>query len=96
METNVAQHHEFEAGVEELKKYAEETTPETYDGVEVRRIVDGFGGVLERHLGEEIESLLSLDEYGGEKLKGAWEEVDRRVFKEIEDVVSCPPSTWRG
>jgi hypothetical protein len=81
MEVNIAQHHTFIEGLEELRKYAKETKAGEYDGVELRGIIDGFGGDLTRHLTEEIDTLLGLKKYDGLALKKAFVGFDDEMRK---------------
>jgi hypothetical protein len=87
METNMEQHKAFEAGLEKFKEYAYNVTPETYDGEKLKGIIDGFGPALTAHLSDEIQTLLGLDKYGGEKLEKAWHELDKKAIDGIEDKV---------
>lgn len=88
MEVNVSQHAAFEAGVERFRVYVFETTPETYDGKTLREIIDSFGPVLTTHLTEEIDSLLALDKFGGDKLEKVFRELDAKILASITDKVS--------
>ena len=87
METNVHQHAAFGAGLERFKNYVFEATPETFDGRRVKEIIDGFGSVLRIHLTEEIDSLLALDKYGGDKLEKCYRELDAKILASITDKV---------
>lgn len=73
MEPNVEQHRAFGAGLDELTEYPKTATPETYDGYEVRRIIESFGPVLAVHLADEIGTLQALRLYDSKKLKAIWE-----------------------
>ena len=90
LEVNIEQHHAFEKGAEEFRKYVSTVTVEDFDGAEVRRLVDGFVGVLNQHLHDEIESLIKMDEFGGkdgELLTKAWLELDQIIIKEMTNKV---------
>ncbi|KAL2072668.1 hypothetical protein VTL71DRAFT_12011 [Oculimacula yallundae] len=79
MATNVAQHHAFMPGLEAFGKYATETSVEEYDGLKMRAIVDSFGGILSKHLSEEIQTLLELDAYDGAVMKKLYDEFDLKL-----------------
>jgi len=66
MGKNIEQHHAFHPGLKELDDYATGLTAgkETYDGANVRKIIDNFGPILAQHLKEEVESLEALEEFG--------------------------------
>ncbi|KAH7312948.1 hypothetical protein BKA65DRAFT_149307 [Rhexocercosporidium sp. MPI-PUGE-AT-0058] len=87
MSTNVNQHQAFDVGLEAFHGYVEKVRmgEEEYDGVRFRELLNGFGGVLETHLREEIGTLLELEQFGGGKLKGAWDELERAVMNDIGD-----------
>jgi hemerythrin-like domain-containing protein len=81
MKVNITQHQMFMNGLEEMKKYAKKTKAEEYDGMELRGIIDGFGGNLTKHLTEEIETLLGLKTYDGPELKKAYVGFDDEMRK---------------
>lgn len=81
MEVNIAQHQAFMTGLEELHKYAEETTAQTYDGMKLRTIIEGFGGKLTKHLTEEIQTLLDLKVYDVPAIKKAYVKFDAEMRK---------------
>jgi hypothetical protein len=90
MEINVEQHKAFEAGAERFKEYTATVTPGTYDGKKLKEIIGGFGPALTLHLTAEIESLLALDRFGGDKLADAWTKLDKKAIETIEDNVGYP------
>lgn len=81
------QHHAFEAGVEEFKKYAYSVTPEDFDARRLIELVDKFQAVLIKHLEEEIPTLLELDRYGAHHVARAMGELDAVVLELIDDKV---------
>lgn len=87
MDGNLQQHKAFESGLTELDGYLKDVTPETYDGVKLRGIIDRFGPALAAHLADEIGTLLELDVYGGDKLLQAWNELDKKAIANIGDKV---------
>jgi hemerythrin-like domain-containing protein len=92
MERNVEQHKAFDAGAEKFKDYTYSVTPASYDGEKLKGIIDDFGPALTAHLTDEIQTLLSLDKYGAEKLEKAWHELDKKALDGIEDKV-CDSDT---
>jgi hemerythrin-like domain-containing protein len=97
MEANLEQHKAFEAGAEKFKEYILGTGPESYDGKELKRVIDGFGPALTVHLEAEIQTLLGLDRFGAEKLEAVWKKLDKVAFDTIEDKVcfrSCLTGNW--
>lgn len=87
METNIHQHAAFQAGVEQFRIYVFQTTPEEYDGRTLIKIIDSFGPVLTKHLTEEIDSLLALDKFGGDKLEKSYRVLDAKILASITDKV---------
>ncbi|KAE9381189.1 hypothetical protein N431DRAFT_392151 [Stipitochalara longipes BDJ] len=81
MEVNVEQHHAFMGGLDEFHKYTKETGVENFDGKEMRKIIEGFGGKLTKHLTEEIETLLGLKIYDGPALRKAYMVFDLEMRK---------------
>jgi hypothetical protein len=68
MEKNIEQHRAFDAGLTVFKEHIYRLTPKNYDGVKLKRLIEGFATVLVIHLKDEIQALLALEKYGGEKL----------------------------
>jgi hypothetical protein len=87
MNTSLEQHKTFESGFKALESYVKDVTPATYDGEEVRRLTNLFGNVLSVHLTSEIDSLLELDKYGGEKLLQTWNAFEKKMQKMPMDKV---------
>jgi hemerythrin-like domain-containing protein len=81
MESNIAQHDAFMPGLEELGTYASETTPENYDSLKLRRIIDHFGLTLTTHLSDEIKTLLDLNIFDGPALKKEYLKFDEELRK---------------
>jgi hemerythrin-like domain-containing protein len=86
MDANVEQHEQFEPGLAALKKYAEETSPDQYDGYKLRAIIDEFGVVLQRHLTDEIQTLLSLKNQPSHLIHQALEETHKHALKTCDPV----------
>jgi hemerythrin-like domain-containing protein len=81
MDVNVGQHHAFMGGLEKFQRFAKETKVQRYDGSEMRRIIEGFGGELTKHLTEEIDTLLGLKKYDTVALRKAFVVFDLEMRK---------------
>jgi hemerythrin-like domain-containing protein len=81
MDVNVGQHHAFMGGLEKFRRFAKETKVERYDGKEMRRVIEGFGGDLTKHLTEEIDTLLGLKKYDTVALRKAFVVFDLEMRK---------------
>ncbi|KAK0649582.1 hypothetical protein B0T16DRAFT_350452 [Cercophora newfieldiana] len=88
MDGNVEQHHAFEGGLEKFREYIDrvERGEEEYDGGKVVRLIEGFGGVLMRHLEDEIETLLGLRRFGEGKMAGILEKTAEEAEKGMKEV----------
>ena len=62
MQQNIEQHNAFEPGLNRLHEYATRTDPTNFDAEILRNIINDFATVLQRHLSDEIETLLALQE----------------------------------
>ncbi|KAL7957869.1 hypothetical protein V8C34DRAFT_169774 [Trichoderma compactum] len=58
---NIEQHHLFSTGLDDLKKYATDTTEANYDGKTLRELISSFSTHMREHLADEIDTLWSLD-----------------------------------
>ncbi|KAL2060973.1 hypothetical protein VTL71DRAFT_9025 [Oculimacula yallundae] len=85
MSHNVDQHKAFDTGLEEFHVYVTSTKPEEYDAGTFGRILASFAETLEKHLREEIGTLLELERYGGKELKGAWDLLEKNVMANMGD-----------
>ncbi|KAL9107469.1 MAG: hypothetical protein Q9227_007666 [Pyrenula ochraceoflavens] len=96
MQDNVDQHDAFQKGLEECVDWVEQCEKnggKGYDGKKMKSMIDNFGPPLERHMHEEIDSLLSVrDEYDqdGEKCKKLFLEFEAEVQKTLELSVDIP------
>ncbi|GKT42888.1 uncharacterized protein ColSpa_03069 [Colletotrichum spaethianum] len=70
MDCNVSQHQEFHDGLVAFKTYVDACVSgeEMFDGPKLVTLIDAFGGVLTKHLGDEIPSILGLKTFGTEKM----------------------------
>ena len=64
--------------------------PEDWDREVFKGILESFTLALTKHLREEIPTLLALDKYGGEKLKKAWDDMEKRILDGTMDMVRLP------
>jgi hemerythrin-like domain-containing protein len=87
MEVNIEQHRAFDAGLQIFEDHIYKLTPERYDGVELKKLLDGFANVLVVHLSDEIQTLLALQKYGGEKLGVVFENFNKKVMASVKDKV---------
>jgi hypothetical protein len=72
MDGNIEQHHAFHPGLEELERYCNECVGDMskFEGKRIVEIIDSFGPVLREHLHAEIDTLLSLEKFGDQKMAG--------------------------
>ncbi len=60
MEINITEHHNIDVGIEKLRRYAETTRKEAFNGEELRKIIDEFAGPYQEHQNNEIKTILQL------------------------------------
>jgi hypothetical protein len=87
MEKNIEQHRAFDVGLTVFEEHIYKLTPEKYDGVELKRLLEVFAKVLVVHLNEEIQTLLALQKYGGEKLLPIFENFNKQIINGVKDKV---------
>lgn len=87
MEIIINQHSAFQASVELFRTYVFQKTPDIYDGAKLKEIIDSFGPILAQRLAEEIDSLLGLDKFGGDKLEKAYRDLDAKIIASITNKV---------
>ncbi|KAK3181491.1 hypothetical protein K4F52_007201 [Lecanicillium sp. MT-2017a] len=78
MDQNLQEHKDFEAGLENFRKYVFNTSAQQYDGNKLRSLLDSFGKIVEKHLHNEIPTLLDLHRYDAKKLGAIGQELGRR------------------
>ena len=93
MQKNIEQHRAFDAGLTVFEEYIYKLTPEKYNGVELKSLLDGFAEVLVVHFNDEIQTLLGLQKYRGEKLSPIFENFNKNVMNEVKDKVCSSLST---
>jgi hypothetical protein len=90
MERNIEQHHMFEPGLTALLNYSIMTSVEEYRAEDLRKVIDSFGDILQTHLHDEIDTLLSLEKNDSNALRRAWEEKHQCVLKTCDNVIAYP------
>lgn len=60
--------------------------PEKYDATVLRGIMDDFSMILSKHLAEEIDTLLSLNDCDEKELKKAWKTLEAKVLASADKV----------
>ena len=78
LQTNVEQHHTFEPGLKKLQAFASDTKPEDYSFETLQGIIQSFSEPLQRHLHDEIATLLSMKPYDSATLL--------KVYKKCEAI----------
>jgi hypothetical protein len=81
MDQNLQEHKDFEAGLEDFRQYVYGTTPEEYDGDKLSQLLSSFGKIVEKHLHNEIPTLLDLHRYDAKKLGAIGQELGQRFSK---------------
>jgi hypothetical protein len=57
------------------------TSVDAYDGMKLKAILDNLGPILEKHLHDEIETLLDLAVYDSQKLRDLWAQAVKRIHE---------------
>ncbi|KAH8898030.1 hypothetical protein GQ53DRAFT_885113 [Thozetella sp. PMI_491] len=85
MNGNREQHAAFHNGLEEFMAYTHRCLDgqETYDGTKIVSLIDVFGSVFQKHLTDEIPTLLALEKYA-DKLQDIRKEMDRHAGEGME------------
>ncbi|KAH7412317.1 hypothetical protein DE146DRAFT_275667 [Phaeosphaeria sp. MPI-PUGE-AT-0046c] len=73
MESNLAQHHAFEKGLEETMKWVEEVREgkQEFDSKKLVSFIDSFAPTLTQHLHDEIGTLVKLEKCDGKRVAKA-------------------------
>lgn len=92
MEGNRQQHEVFTPGLNRFLEYAQNTTPKRYSFKTLKEIVDNFAPPLLKHLVDEINTLLGLEEYDSKELMKLWLDTERVAKGDAHpnQFVSCP------
>lgn len=72
MQVNIDQHRACAPGLDKLRRYAAGTDPRDYDAATLVALIDGFRSVLQRHLTNEVSTLLKLKDYDSGALLKMW------------------------
>jgi hypothetical protein len=96
MDANVEQHHAFTEGMDAFSAYLQGVVAnrKTYDGARIQKLIDAFGATLVRHLHDEIPTLLSLRQYGLEKMATLQEKCDDEGKKNMVSPLSPLPGRF--
>ncbi len=94
MQQNVEQHHAFLPGFYRFRDFSEQTTPEKYDAKVLMGIMDDFAMILSKHLAEEVDTLLGLDDCDERELKKVWKVLENRML-DGADKVRSPTTFWK-
>jgi hemerythrin-like domain-containing protein len=78
MDQNLQEHKDFHDGLDKFRDYVFSTSAANYDGPALKALLEGFGGAVEKHLHNEIPSLLDLQRYDASKLQAIAKELGRR------------------
>lgn len=91
-DVNVHQHEEFHDGLAVFENYIDFALAgkQDYDSLKLLELIDGFSGPLMKHFGDEIETLMRLEELGrGDDVMKVHEEFEVIVRKDIDGVGPC-------
>lgn len=84
MDQNLQEHKDFHDGLERFRKYVFETAAADYDGQTFKALLEGFGKALEKHLHNEIPTLLNLKDYDVTAVKQISKEAGKK-FASVGD-----------
>jgi hemerythrin-like domain-containing protein len=102
MDASVAEHKAFHDGLDQLQHYATTTKPAAYKSADLVSILDSFTPVLVQHLSAEVETILSMQKYDGDKLLKTFQDgVKAAMGDATKDeafpfVFSCNDATFEG
>lgn len=86
MAVNVREHADFEKELLQFKNYIFETDPKDYDGPQMKSLIDRLGPLLQKHLHNEISTLLDLHVVGSAALKGVFSNAERGTSGGMHDL----------
>lgn len=86
MAVNVREHADFEKELLQFKNYIFETDPKVYDGPQIKSLIDRLGPLLQKHLHNEISTLLDLHVVGSAALKGVFSNAERGTSGGMHDL----------
>ena len=85
MSDNVEQHRAFTPGFEAFQEYVRTCPMGEYDGKKIRSLIEAFAEPLTQHLRDEIDTLRALDKYESEKVRQAYNQMDK-LMRESDNV----------
>jgi hypothetical protein len=80
MKGNVEEHATFHESFEAFRKYVFETKAADYDGEKLRNLLQTCGPLIEKHLHNEISTLVALYGSDEKKLRDIWKQLEKRVM----------------
>jgi hypothetical protein len=86
------QHAAFKPGLKLLKEYAM-ASAESYDGVVLRKIVADSAPALQKHLSEEIDTLLSLQKFDSKNLLHIYKTAEGKAADQVKVGTSLTPTS---
>lgn len=84
MDQNLQEHKDFHDGLDRFRKYIFETTAADYDGQTFKTLLEAFGKALEKHLHNEIPTLINLKDYDASAVQKISKEAGKR-FANVGD-----------
>lgn len=100
MQSNVKEHAEFHESFDAYRKYVFETKAEDYDGQTLLDLITTCGPLIEKHLHNEIPTMIELFGSDEKKLRDVWKQLEKRVFatqdnyRHIPLAVGCSDATF--
>jgi hypothetical protein len=101
MKGNIEEHAGFHDSFEAFRKYVFETKANDYDGETLRVLVTTCGHLIEKHLHNEISSLIELYGCDEKKLGDIWNRLEERVFAKQDNrrhvplLIGCSDATFQ-
>lgn len=86
MEDNIKAHAAFHEGLQRFREFVHSSEPEAFDGRALKRLIDSFAGPFEKHMREEIDSLLGLEKYGEDELLKAYNSFEAAIISTSDKV----------
>ena len=80
MERNVEQHRAFTPGFDRFQEHAQTCLPKAYEGQKIRTLIEDFAEPLTQHLYDEIETLRALDVYDSERIRQAYQRLEKSLM----------------
>jgi hypothetical protein len=102
MDASAAEHAAFHNGLDKLKQYVTSTEPAAYCSADLVAILNSFSSELVRHLAAEVDTILGMQKYDGERLLKTFQDgVKAAMGKATKDeafpfIFSCNDVTFEG